>query len=371
MVKIAIITLHRIYNYGSALQAYATQRVFETAGCEVEVIDYITPGRTLWKIFWGQGAEGKLPFPKMMVYRIAKIGSLFLKERTFGTFVKKYLNLTSKYITPKDLEQNPPKADIYVTGSDQVWNSKYNGIDRGFYLDFIPEKCNRLAFVASFGKEKLDKVESSVVSRYLKRYYSISVREDSAVSILDEMGIPKSIQLIDPTLQLDKTEWLRISSKRLVKEKYLILMLLYNEDNHATEYARKIADEKGLKLVKISWEMKKPALVDALFTHRSPADFLSLFNYADFVVTNSFHGLAFSINLGKQFVVVPRNEFNSRIESLLRLCGLTERLVHSENEALTRANTIIEYDAINKVLQNERKRAASFIDEALQIGVNE
>lgn len=360
-MKISIITLHRIYNYGSVLQAYATQRVFEDAGYDVEIIDYITPDRTLLKIFLKPGAEGKLAFPKMMVYRIGKIGSLILKEKTFGLFVKKHLNLTKKYVMPEDLDKNPPVADVYVTGSDQVWNSAYNGIDRGFYLDFIPEDKKRIAFVASFGKDELDDVEKATVIKYLKRYQAISVREDSAVKILHKMGITNSIQLIDPTLQIEKREWLKIASKRLVKDKYVLLMLLYNEDNGATEYARKIANEKGLKLVKISWEMRKPNDVDILFTHRSPADFLSLFSYAEFVVTNSFHGLAFSINMEKQFIVVPRKEFNSRITSLLKLTDLSHRLVDSEELAMNESKRVIDYTPVEAVLMKERNRAREFI----------
>lgn len=153
-----------------------------------------------------------------------------------------------------------------------------------------------------------------------------------------------------------------LASPRMVKQPYLILMLLYNEDNHATEYARKIADKKGLKLVKISWEMKKPVLVDKLFTHRSPADFLSLFANADFVVTNSFHGLAFSINLERDFVVVPRNEFNSRIESLLTLTGLQNRLVSTSETAMLESEKSINYEAVNERLSVEREKANEYIE---------
>ena len=276
------------------------------------------------------------------------------------------LNLTKKYVTADDLRKDPPEADVYVTGSDQTWNSQYNEcIDRGFFLDFLPENARRVAFVSSFGKTELDEKEIDETRRLLSRYEKISVREDSAVRIISDMGLEAPIQLIDPTLMLDKEEWLRIASPRLLKEPYLILMLLYNEDNHATEYARKIADEKGLKLVKISWEMKKPPLVDQLFTHRSPADFLSLFYYADFVVTNSFHGLAFSLNLEKQFIMVPRNEFNSRIESLLRLCSLSDRLVGSEEDALNRASQVIQYGNIKQILETEKRRADEFIELSL------
>lgn len=362
-MKIAIITLHRVYNYGSVLQAYATQRVFEKHGYDVKIIDYITPQRTKWRLFWGKGSEGQ----SNIIYRIAKIGSFILKEKTFGSFVKTRLNLTKKYVTADELQKEPPEADVYVTGSDQTWNSQYNeGIDRGFYLDFLPDNARRIAFVSSFGKTELDKSEIDETRRLLSRYEKISVREDSAVKIITDLGLEVPTHLIDPTLMLDKEEWLKIASPRLIKEPYLILMLLYNEDNHATEYARKIADKKGLKLVKISWEMKKPPLVDHLFTHRSPADFLSLFYGADFVVTNSFHGLAFSLNLEKQFIMIPRNEFNSRIESLLRLCSLSDRLVCSEEDALRQANQVICYENIKQKLEGEKRRADEFIDLSLK-----
>ena len=197
---------------------------------------------------------------------------------------------------------------------------------------------------------------------YVAEYRKLSVREDSALSILHQLGRDDGIQLIDPTLQLTKDEWLRLASPRLVKKPYLILMLLYNEDAHATEYARRIADRKGLKLVKISWEMKRPLMVDKLFTHRSPADFLSLFANADFVVTNSFHGLAFSINMEREFVVVPRSEFNSRIESLLTLTGLQNRLVSTSEMAIFESEKAINYAEVAERLNVERKKAKEYVE---------
>lgn len=365
-MKVAIVTLHRLYNYGSVLQAYATQQVFEKMGCETVIVDYITPERTKIKILFSDGAVPSKGFVKKFIYRFFKLFSIALKEMTFGRFVNKNLKLTKKYITADDLEKHPPNADIYVTGSDQTWNSDYNrGVDRGFFLGFIPDSKIRIAYVASFGKASLDSSEINETVKYLRKYQAISVREDAAVKILEDIGFKNAVQLIDPTLQINKNSWMKLASKRLVKDKYLILMLLYNEDNHATEYARKIANEKNLKLVKISWEMKKPAMVEQLFTHRSPSDFLSLFAYADFVVTNSFHGVAFSINLEKQFIVVPRNEYNSRIDSLLRLTGLKNRNVNSEQGAIIEANNYIDYAPVNEKLDIERKRAIEFIERII------
>lgn len=365
-MKAAVVTLHRVYNYGSALQAYATQKVLQRQGVDVEIIDYITPQRTK-KAIWLAGSGNRSGIKKIL-YLLAKSASIFLKERTFGRFVEKNLRLTKKYVTADDLAKDPPQADVYVTGSDQTWNSQYNeGVDRGFFLDFVPEDAKRVAFVSSFGRTELPADEVEITKKYIGRYSALSVREDSAVEILNGLGRQDAVQMIDPTLLLTKDEWVALASKRLIKERYLILMLLYNEDNRATEYARKLADQKGLKLVKICWDLRRPPMVDVLMTHRSPADFLSLFYHADFVVTNSFHGTAFSINLERQFVVVPRNEFNSRIESLLRLTGLEDRLVASE-EALSVAEKTIDYAPINRTLDAERERAKEFIETQIKRG---
>ena len=185
-MRVAIVTLHRVYNYGSVLQAYATQKVFEKRGHDTKIIDYITPQRTKWRLFWGKGAEGQ----SNIIYRIAKIGSFILKEKTFGDFVRTRLNLTKQYVTSEDLQRDPPQADLYITGSDQTWNSQYNeGIDKGFFLDFLPENDRRIAFVSSFGKTELDKGEIEETKRLLSRYEKISVREDSAVKIILDLGM--------------------------------------------------------------------------------------------------------------------------------------------------------------------------------------
>ncbi len=359
-MKVAVTTLHRVHNYGSVLQAYATQRIFEKLGHEAVIVDYVTAQRTKRVLYRqppagaGRGIKGKL-------LHGAKIVSLMLRDISFGRFRKKHLNLTKRYITAEDLQRDPPAADLYVTGSDQTWNSVYNeGIDRGFFLDVVPEDCRRIAFVASFGMESLPPAEAEQTKRYLSRYSGLSVREDSAQRILSELGRPDSVQLIDPTLQIPKEEWMAMAARRLVQQPYLLLFLLYNEDENATGYARRIADAKGLKLVKLSWEIKRPGQVDVLKTHRSPEDFLSLFRHAEFVVTNSFHGLAFSINLEKQFVVVPRREFNSRIESLLQLTGLKRRMV-SSCEELAVADEIIDYVPVGRILEEERRRAEVFL----------
>ncbi len=363
-MKVSIITLHRVFNYGSVLQAYATQRVFERKGYNVEIIDYITEIRTLKKQLKLLSPNIKQDFIHRQIYFSLKKISFFLKKRTFWKFLKKNVNLTKrKYISFNDLKKSPPISDIYVVGSDQVWNSIYNGgIDKGFYLDFI-DTPNKFSFSSSFGMSTIPNFEIKETKKLLNKFKYLTVREEEGGKILKQLGIKNYKVIIDPTLQLDKKDWLSLASKRLIKDKYVLLMLLYNEDNNATIYARQIADKLGAKLVKISWELKKPKDVDILFTHRSPNDFLSLYNYAEFIVTNSFHGLAFSLNLNKEFIVVKRNEFNSRIENLLRLTGTQNRMFDKNYFDINILNKKINYNRVEKELKKERKKANDFITE--------
>lgn len=361
--KVAIITLHRVFNYGSLCQTYATQRIFEKLGYDVEVIDYITEQRSNKRLFLDVSKGKYKSVLKKYVYILFRAFSILIKKYTFGRFFKKHIKLSAqKYISSLDLEKNPPVADIYVAGSDQIWNSTYNeGIDKGFCLDFV--KSNRkISFASSFGKTELDEFEEKEMKKCLCNFKAISVREKQAVDILKKMGF-ESKCVLDPTLQLNKEEWLVLASKRLIKNKYLLLFLLYNEDNGATEYARKLADKKGLTLVKLSWELKKNPLIDRLMTHRTPEDFLSLFQYADVIVTNSFHGLAFSINLNKEFIIFPRNEFNSRIESLLDIVGLSERMIRNDNIKFDFSP--IDYKVVNQAIKEERAETQLFLKEAL------
>ena len=249
-MKISLITLHRLFNYGSVLQSYATQKIFQNYGCDVEIVDYVTEQRTNKRLFLGIPKDFHGGFLKKMCYLFLKSFSVMIKKITFGSFLRKNCNLTKKkYIKAEDIIKNPPQADVYVSGSDQVWNSEYNeGVDKGFFLEYAPEGKKVISFVSSFGKTQLDENEKEITKKYLEKYDAISVREDAAEKIVNDLGY-EAEWLLDPTLQINKEEWVKIASPRLIKEKYLILMLLYNEDNGATEYARKIALQITQKMI--------------------------------------------------------------------------------------------------------------------------
>ena len=366
--KAAIITLHRVYNFGSALQAYATKELVSEFCKDVTVIDYRRHQDVLKnRIFdtdWSSARTIPLKI-KRIGYLTGRFFSILVKEATIGRFVRKNLKLTKEYKNFESLVDSPPTADILITGSDQTWNSKYNnGIDRAFFLCFGDRNAKRIAFCASIGKTVFDEFEKNTTVEYLEKYSAISVREKSAKKLLDDCGVKNVQCLIDPTLQLPVERWKTLASKRLIKERYLLLVLLYNEDFDATRMARSIADEKGLKLVKLSWELIRPASVDILMTHRTPYDFLSLFLYADYVVTNSFHGLCFTLNFNKQFIAIKRNEFNSRLEDLLKLVNLENRIVNLGNFKKI-SNTKVDYLLVNEIISEERIRAREFLESSL------
>jgi hypothetical protein len=360
-MKIAIITLHRVFNYGSVLQAYATYKTFKKTGNDVVLIDYITEQRTLRRLLVRTPNNISYPITNVL-YMIMKSCSIIVKYLIFNGFIKRHINLTDRrYVSFEDLKNDLPKADVYVTGSDQVWNSHYNeGIDKGFFLEFAPKGCKRIAYASSFGKENLDETEIEETKGLIQKYTAISVREDTALEILNGLGYENARWLLDPTLQLKKEEWLAIAKPNEMKDKYLLLMMLYNEDEGGTEFAKTIAKQRNLKLVKISWGYKKPPEVDLLKTHKSPEKFLSLAYHADYIVTNSFHGLAFAINFNKPFIVIPRKEFNTRIESLLRLTGLEHRMLGAGFDQNI-VDQQIDYLPINALLDKERKKAMDFI----------
>ena len=190
-MKVCVITLHATRNYGSALQTLATQYTFQKVGCEVFFVNFIR------KDSLDSNLTNTMTEKDHGAVRVIK--KIILKptvmrwKTVFDGFMKKYIKLTSQvYSSDEDFKKyGVPKADIYCTGSDQVWNSGWNkGILRPFYLSFAPDSKKKIAYSASFGKPELSDWEIPETKQLLSRYDAISVREDSAVDILEnQLGI--------------------------------------------------------------------------------------------------------------------------------------------------------------------------------------
>ena len=280
-VKVDVITLHAVQNYGSVLQAFATQKLLEQNSCDVTIINYVREDveyRNLVKK-WSNGNPIKA---------IAIAPTIMKWKKIFGRFTREYLNLSDRvYTTAADFKSYPLQADAYCTGSDQVWNSKWNnGIIPCLYLDFVPETCYKFSFAASFGQDSLSQEEVQTTKPYLQQYARLSVRESSAQQIISEQyQISGSVHLVDPTLCVSGDFWRQYATPRAIKEDYILIYNL-NRSKAFDCYAVELAKRMGLKLVRFCtrydqfYRHGKSMLVPEVF------DFISLIDNARYVLTD-------------------------------------------------------------------------------------
>lgn len=320
-MKVSFITIQVGANFGSVLQCYALYKKLNELSCKAEVINYI-PSRVTYKRL----------FFRRSIIRLCKsffwFPKVFINNKIYTGFLKRHTKVTTKYYSLEELSINPPKADVYLTGSDQVWNSKHNEyFNPIYYFSFIPSNKKKVAFSSSIGREDISEDEKLMVKRYLDEYKYISVREQSAVELLESIGLKNIEHTLDPTFLLDRFDWEKIMSKRLLSSKYLLMYVPYNIVDKEKVYktARIIAQKKNLKVVAFSWDYFKESLADKTIRYASPNDFLSLMHHAEYIITNSFHGAAFSINLNKLFWVYMPSGYGTRIKSILDLCQLGDR----------------------------------------------
>lgn len=366
--KVYVITLQNVRNYGSALQAVATQKVFEELGCDVKFFDYY---KSLEDIGFvkramgyaeGNGLAGRIVKTMMLIPTFAK------QDKVFRTFLKQNLNvIPGRVATEDDFSRLTLDADIYCTGSDQTWNSGWNnGILRPLFLTFAPAGKRRIAYAASFGKPQLDEWEVEETKRLLSRYAVISVREASAATIVHDLHIGiEAVHVLDPTLQVDGVFWRKMSHP-VKYEKYCFLYQL-NRNNDFDRFALEMAHRRGLKLLRWCNRYDQLRLSgDIKVAVPDVEDFVSLIDHADFVLTDSFHCTAFSCNLHKQFLSVYPSEYSSRLASLLKLTNLEHR--HVERFEAENYDDIpsIDFSSVDAILKQEREKGRDFLTKALE-----
>lgn len=359
-MKIDVITLNAIKNYGSVLQTLATQELLMQNGAEVEIINYVREDvlpKNIAKTYVGNS----------LIKRIIMLPTIIRWKTVFDKFQRKHLNLGNKqYTTEKDFSQYPLNADAYCTGSDQVWNSKWNkGIIYPLYLSFVPKECFKFSLASSFGKDEITEEEVNKTKRLINEYDYISVREDSGKKIIEEQyNYPEATHLIDPTLCLNSDFWRKLASKkRVIKEEYILIYNL-NKSKDFDNYAKKLSKKTGLKLVRLCtrydqfFRTGNSVLVPTIY------DFIRLIDDAKYVLTDSFHATAFSMNMNTEPICIYPNEFGGRIESFLRLVDSTQRHVRDYND-FDILNRTTNFEKINDVLEIERKKTKDFLNKVI------
>lgn len=361
--RIAIMTFHAVSNHGSVLQTFATKKKLESKGMEVEIINFkkeecrgILP---LIK-FWNQDVHNPI---KKFIRGVILFPSFLRWKYMFARFLRKYVGVdinAKSYTTEEDFKHYPFNADIYCVGSDQVWNSVWNnGILKPLFLTFVPNSYPKVSYSSSFGRTELKEEEKAETAAMLKDFDAISVREESGVRILEDLGINRAVNILDPTLLMEQSFWLQYIPKRLINEDYVLIYQLYSNRDF-DNYAEAIAKRKGCKLIRFCTRYDQLLKKGHGYLASNVEDFLSLIKYAKLLITDSFHGTAFATNLNTDFLAfIPK--YGGRIYNLLNIVSLQERAITDFND-ISAADKPIDFTTVNAVLNAERKKADDYID---------
>jgi hypothetical protein len=382
---VGILTFTNVRNYGAVLQAYALSRIIQNMGYESVLINYFKqePGRII--NLYNAIDEGFLRlkhgdfsdlYRKFKAYKgkfvKPKVNPAVEKQTTspIGLKFREFEALTSKTLTPykKDsLFEHPPTFDIYLTGSDQVWNYRRSNDLDSFLLRFVQNDSKRIAYAASFG---VDTIPAFLARRYsdgLKGFDHIGVREDSGVELVKTLAQRDAQQVVDPTLLLCESDWSSLSRSVELPDLYVLIYSLTLSTN-ILENALLIAGKLGAKVVMLTSSTTLHLSRDIYVPKEvGPQEFLHLFKNASFIITDSFHGTVFSLIFRRQFIYIgdKYNKQVSRSRSLLYSLGLKARFqddIALPNELLS---IPVDYSTVVPLMVDQRRSSLAYLEHAL------
>ena len=329
-MKVGILTFPNSTSYGASLQMYALYYTVKKLGHDAEIINYHNPymkaGKHMTKAYAQRSLRDVVRFRARAVLHRRL-------EKNFRDFEKQNTKLfPARPITHKArLSLADTRYDAIICGSDQVWNPNITDSDLSYFLDFCTDNTRRIAYAPSFGVDCLDGGFASAVSLELKRFAALSVRERSGQSLMEEMTGQVVPIVVDPSMLLDAGEWSAQEREHpLGRGKYILFYTVRNSPS-LFSYCRALSEKTGMKIVIIGGNaIKKMQNRDPMMQFAvdvSPAEWLYLIHHAHYVVTNSFHGTAFSIIYRKNFYVEFSSDTNSRLAHITEMLGLQDRVV--------------------------------------------
>jgi hypothetical protein len=347
-MKIGIVTFHWGTNYGGVLQSFALQSFLEAQGFEVQIINFspISFRDSFLRCF-------RARHPKTVFSNIKD----YIKERNIVKFRKENLNLTDRYYSLGEVSTNILSFDCLITGSDQVWNP-YGIQTHGlvYFLPFGGEGVKKISYAASFGCVNYPKDVMKRIKPLLKAFSVISVREKSGLSILGNEGFNDLKLMPDPTLLLDKVDYINLMApNKPSKIKYGFFYTLQpNQKTMTTIYNS------------VNKKIKTINTLNIQSSTMGIGQWLRTIYDSEFVITNSFHGVIFSLLLNKNFIVVPIEGslvgMNDRIYTLLDRFNLRDRLIelYTEDTIFQKINTPINWNNVEKIQEELQEEALSF-----------
>ncbi len=366
MLRIALITYHSAYNFGSVLQAYATQDVLEQMGHSVEIINYRPKSQ---KHFYAvvNIHNGLKRFIKS-VLRLNNISGLLRRASRYEAFMKKRLKMTTEFERPEVANNYSNSYDVYISGSDQIWNKNSNelkSVDWKYmdpYLLCFTER-KKISYASSLN----DMNESDVnhIIEPLKQFSSISCREKIACDKLQKMIGVEITNVLDPTLLISGHEWMKIVDvNRIIEDEFILYYSLRGISDVNADLAALLKLFKKIAVI-APLSPVRPSSQIINMDDAGPEEFIRLIRDAKLIVTTSYHGTLFSVNLHKPFFSIKgRNpNSNTRFEDVLTKLDLCERLIDSAADV---NDSSIDYEMVETKIAQYRNESYKYLKRAIE-----
>ena len=389
MKKVGIVSCYFQHNYGSMLQALATQMALDKLGYENETIDI-------------SGFNGEIKKAKMLYFAkasltsdilLSKLGmatnvfrrnlskgvygeNIIIRNKKFDDFYKEHFRLSEKYTSKADLSNRcEDKYGAVLVGSDQLWLP--GNIAGDYYtLNFVPKEINTIAYATSFGQSTLPSDSAKKATVFLKKIRHIGVREESGQKLVKEL-VGRNVPVVcDPTLLFSGDEWMSIQKEEVkINEHYILCYFLGNNPPHR-EFAKRLKENTGCKIVALT-HLDEYVKSDEGYADYTPydvdsADFLNLIRNAQYVCTDSFHCSLFSMLYQKEFFTFKRyarktkSSTNSRLDTLFNLTGIKGRVLVGDEDIQKCLDMKIDYEKVHNNLEKIREESYRFLLTALE-----
>lgn len=376
MKKIGVLTLDsHSYNYGGVLQQYALCHILEEAGFDTKIIEFdlsseintFSYKRSLFNLNINKFTNRFKQWRKN-TSKIDVSSYVSLRHEKFDQFRTEYLKLSKRY-TSKNISDADNEFDLFICGSDQIWNPGLNIPE--FFLDFVLGSQRKIIYGASLGRDELTKRQLSIYKKMMLDLEHISVREDNAKTILQPLVSSEIEVVLDPILLVQPNKWKElVRNPQKMDSEYIFCHFLDNS-TEKQKAANKTSQELGLKIVTIPflhdcYEKQSETFGDYRFCEIGPQEFLGLICNANLVLTDSFHATVFSILFRKNFWTFSRDcgtyNMDSRIVTLLRYFELSNRMVGVSKEQY---NEPCKYQEKYEQFEQRKMASLKFLNDAI------
>lgn len=359
MKKIGILTFHNAINYGAALQAYALQQKLLEMGYESEIIDYENEyfKKSYASFFISEKSI------KKFIYACFAYRNNQERNRKFSEFRNNYLKLSEKKYAIENIAQSNKLYDKFLVGSDQVWNLNLTHHDLTYLLDFCTDTYKKCSYSASTGNNPMNNFSLETYRKYLSDFHKMSTREVETAQLLKPiLGHDVDI-MIDPVFLLSYQAWKNFAVLPNINQKYILTYKL-NQKQDVFLCAQILSRKTGFPVVALQAPYRRIPQEFRKERQTSPQEFVGWFQNAEYVLTDSFHGTAFSILFGKKFLSYLQDDFQSgdcRIQNILSLLSLKDRI--GVGSDISKINDVIDYRSVSTIIEQQKNNALRYLND--------